>query len=235
MNSIDGIIISHVNHMARHSWAFDRALELFAGNRLLKGGVIIAIVWWVWFKKDEPRLKEREHIIVTFVGCIIGMLVSRFLSMMLPFRLRPIHDESSGFILPYGVSPTALDGWSSFPSDHAVLFFALSAGLLFISRKVGVIALAYTTLFIAFPRIYLGMHYPTDIIAGAVIGIIIALLMNRYLIKSARLTSIATWSHSHPSIFYPFFFLFSYQVADMFDNSRAILRAGLKLVQSVFT
>lgn len=110
MNSIDGIIISHVNHMARHSWAFDRALELFAGNRLLKGGVIIAIVWWVWFKKDEPRLKEREHIIVTFVGCIIGMLVSRFLSMMLPFRLRPIHDESSGFILPYGVSPTALDG-----------------------------------------------------------------------------------------------------------------------------
>ncbi|MBL8251280.1 MAG: phosphatase PAP2 family protein [Candidatus Competibacter sp.] len=207
-------------------------LELLAGNRLLKGGVILAIAWWLWFKDDERQPVHRQHIILTFVGCIIGMIAARVLSMGLPFRLRPIHDESSGFVLPYGVSPAVLDGWSSFPSDHAVLFFALSAGLLFISRKAGIIALLYTALVISFPRVYLGMHYPTDILAGAAIGILIALLANIYLMRVERLKAVANWSYSSPGVFYPFLFLFSYQVADMFDNSRALLRAGLKLVQA---
>ena len=234
MNVVDSTIIGYVNQLSRHSWVFDRSLELFASNRLLKGGVLIAVVWWLWFKKDELQSDNRLHIVVTFIGCVIGMLVARFLSLMLPFRLRPIHEEGLGFILPYGVSPAILDGWSSFPSDHAVLFFALSAGLLFVSRKAGIFAVCYTTLFISFPRIYLGMHYPTDVIIGAMIGVMIALVANSYLVKSVRLKSIANWSYSNPGLFYPFLFIFCYQVADMFDNSRALLRAGLKLFQAVF-
>lgn len=234
MNVIDSTIIGYVNHFSRHSWVFDRSLELFASNRLLKGGILIAIVWWLWFKKDELQPDNRQHIIVTFIGCVVGMVVARVLSLMLPFRLRPIHEEGSGFILPYGVSPAVLDGWSSFPSDHAVLFFALSAGLLFISRKAGMIALCYTAVCIAFPRIYLGMHYPTDVIVGAMIGVMIALLANGYLVKVTPLKKMTDWSYSSPNIFYPFLFLFSYQVADMFDNSRSLLRAGLKLFQAVF-
>jgi undecaprenyl-diphosphatase len=127
-----------------------------------------------------------------------------------------------------------LEGWSSFPSDHAVLFFALSTGLLFISRKVGTFALAYTGLFIAFPRIYLGLHYPTDIIAGAIIGVTIAILGNIYLIKSTRLKSIVRWADTEPDLFYPVFFLFTYQIADMFGSSRAIISAGFKVYQIIF-
>ena len=130
------------------------------------------------------------------------------------------------------MAPTTLDGWSSFPSDHAVLFFALSTGLCFISRKVGTFTLFYSALFICLPRIYLGLHYPTDIIAGAIIGMTVTLLANIFLIKSKRLQSIANWSYSKPNLFYPLFFLLTYQIADLFDNSRDIVSTGLILFRA---
>lgn len=230
MNIFDNAIISYVNQLSQHWWTLDRLLDLLAQNHLLKGGVVITIVWWLWFKKDEFQSDHRAHIIATFIGCVVGMALARFLALTLPFRLRPIHEPGLNFTPPHGVSPSLLDGWSSFPSDHAVLFFALSAGLLFISRKAGTFALCYTALFIAFPRIYLGLHYPTDVIVGAMIGITISLLSNIYLIKSTHLKSIANWSYSHPGFFYPLFFLFSYQIADMFESSRALISGVVKII-----
>lgn len=234
MNIFDSTIMTYVNQMSQHSKVFDRSLELISHNHLLKGGVIVTILWWLWFKKDEYQTDNRRHIIATIIVCFVGMVLARFLALTLPFRLRPIHEVGLNFVLPYGVSPGGLEGWSSFPSDHAVLFFTLSTGLLFISKKAGSFALSYTVLFIAFPRIYLGLHYPTDIIAGAIFGITIALLSNIHLIKSTRLKSIVNWSYSDPCLFYSLYFLLSYQIVDMFDSSRAIIRAGFKLFQYIF-
>jgi undecaprenyl-diphosphatase len=233
MNIFDSTIIHFVNKFSHHSVMVDGTISLICHNHLLKGGVILAIVWWLWFKKSEFQPKHHAHIIATFIGCIVGMALARFLALTLPFRLRPIHEEGLNFTLPYGLSPDTLDGWSSFPSDHAVLFFGLSAGLFFISRKAGAFAIIYTTLFIAFPRIYLGLHYPTDIIAGAVVGISIVVLSNILLVKSKSLESITNWSHSNPSFFYSLFFLFSFQIADMFDSSRALMGAGVKLFSNI--
>jgi undecaprenyl-diphosphatase len=151
----------------------------------------------------------------------------------LPFRLRPLHEESLHFLLPFGMTTTVLEGWSSFPSDHAVLFIALSTGLLFVSRWVGTFSLSYTVLFIGFPRVYLGLHYPTDIIAGAIIGMTIALLGNIYLVQSTLIQSITNWSYSKPNLFYPLFFLLTYQIAELFDHSRSLVSAVIKLIRNI--
>jgi undecaprenyl-diphosphatase len=234
MNSFDFEIIAYVNQFSQHSRMFDNLVRFLSDNHLLKGGVLTIIIWWAWFHIDERRSHDREHIISTLLSCFVAMQLARALALTLPFRIRPLHEEYLSFLLPYGMTPTALEGWSSFPSDHAVLFFTLSTGLVFISKKVGIFALFYTTLFIAFPRIYLGLHYLTDIIAGAIIGITIALLGNMYLCKVISLQKIVSWSHSKPSLFYPLFFLLTYQIADMFDGIRAISKAGFKLFQTVF-
>ena len=123
-----------------------------------------------------------------------------------------------------------LDTWSSFPSDHAVLFYALSTGLFFISKRVGIGAFVYTSIMIAMPRIYLGLHYPTDIVAGAAVGVAVAAVSILCLKGNRVLRAAANWSDQKPALFYPLFFLVTYQIADMFDSGKALLRAAKMLV-----
>ena len=224
MNPFDSTIIGFANHFSRLSGPFDRIVVLFSENQLLKGGVLVTIFWWGWFKSNKNQAQVRVHMISTLFSCFIAIITARALALLLPFRFRPLHEKGLNFLLPYGMVPTTLEHWSSFPSDHATLFYTLSTGMFFISKKIGTIAIAYTTLFIALPRIYLGLHYPTDIIAGALIGIMIAFLCNKTTFDENVSQPVLSWSSLKPEIFYPIFFIITFQIADTFDSSRAIVR-----------
>lgn len=233
MNLFDSTIISYVNGFSQRSWTIDNAIHFLSESPLLKGGVLVIIIWWAWFKYDKHLSNRREHITSTLVGCFIAIIAGRALALALPFRLRPLYNNDLHFLLPYEMNRNTLESWSSFPSDHMALFFALSAGLLFISRRAGVFALVYTLLFIGFPRIYLGLHYPTDIIAGAIIGMTIGWLANKSIIIGNISQSVLSWERSRPSIFYPVFFLVTYQIADMFVSSRALALEIIQLLKSL--
>jgi undecaprenyl-diphosphatase len=69
------------------------------------------------------------------------------------------------------IKDALLTSWSSFPSDHAMLWMAVATGIFLVWRGIGVLAILYTVLFICVPRAYLGFHYPTDLLVGAAVGI----------------------------------------------------------------
>jgi undecaprenyl-diphosphatase len=81
--------------------------------------------------------------------------------------------------IPYGIKTATWEGWNSFPSDHTVLFFALATGIFFASRRAGVFMFIYVSAFIFLPRLYLGIHYPTDVLSGALVGISAGWVANR--------------------------------------------------------
>lgn len=201
----------------------DLAFVQLANNNLIKGGVVVTTFWWLWFRGKKSHLLECKYVISTLVSCIISIAIARALALLLPFRTRPLHEESLDFILPHGVYQNSLQDWSAFPSDHAALFFALSTGMLFISRKVGILALLYTLVFIAFPRVFLGLHYPTDIIFGAIIGISVVYIGNTFLVNTSTMQAILDWSDSQPAYFYPLFFIVSHELVNLFQGSRSIL------------
>jgi undecaprenyl-diphosphatase len=79
---------------------------------------------------------------------------------------------------PYATHPGALLLVSrttdySFPSDHAVMAGAAAVGLLIASRRIGWWAVG-AALLMAFARVYVGAHYPQDVLAGLALGGLVA-------------------------------------------------------------
>lgn len=222
MNSFDSIIIDFLNSFSNWSIIFDTTIVNLMHLDLLKGGVLIGIMWALWFRTDNGTINGsvRERLISTMCGSLMALFTARVLAITLPFRYRPLHDPEIDFVLPLNMSEKALDGWSSFPSDHAVLFFALAFSFWHISRRIGFLSIFYVTLVIMFPRIYTGLHYPTDILAGAALGFGFAWLFNLSIIRHNISKPFIFILDRNPSVFYFCFFIVSYQLATLFNDIR---------------
>jgi len=85
----------------------------------------------------------------------------------------------------------------SFPSDHAVMAGAATAGLLLFSRRLGLVAGA-AALLLAFARIYVGAHYPWDVAAGLILGAASTAL--GWLLLSRPLTTATGWLRRQPAL-----------------------------------
>jgi undecaprenyl-diphosphatase len=224
MPSIDISILAFLNTFAHRSGAVDHFIGLIAHTPLFKGGMAMALLWWGWFRGEGDHLQRRQSILATLLGCMAALAVARALALAVPFRLRPVHTSVLAFQLPYGASPETLIGWSSFPSDHAALFAGLATGMLWLSRGIGGVGLGYVLIVICLPRLYLGIHYPTDILSGVLIGMAVVALAQRARIKLVITRPWLTWMRKSPGLFYACFFLFTYEMAVVFDDVREIGR-----------
>jgi undecaprenyl-diphosphatase len=65
---------------------------------------------------------------------------------------------------------------ASFPSDHAAAGFAIATVLLLAHRRIGALALAFAAL-MSFARVFIGAHWPGDVLAGAAVGVLAGCLV----------------------------------------------------------
>lgn len=228
MNGIDYSLLSFVNHYSHVSWLFDKTMLFFSNNHLVKAGLLMFALWYFWFLPDADQENTRRKLTATVIAGFTGLFLARALAALLPFRMRPIHEQSVHFLMPFGMDEQSLHGWSSFPSDHAVLFFSLSAGIYFIAKGWGIVLLLYTALFVAFPRLYLGLHYPSDLVFGMVLGVLNTWLMCRYFAHGKIVGAVVSFAQTKPQYFYPLFALLCFQITEMFDSVRMLVGAFFK-------
>jgi undecaprenyl-diphosphatase len=89
----------------------------------------------------------------------------------------------------------------SFPSDHAVMAGAATAGLLLVSWRLGALAGALAAL-LAFSRVYVGAHYPWDVVVGLVLGA--AVTTSGWLLLRRPLTVVSHWLRRRPLVHHVF-------------------------------
>jgi membrane-associated phospholipid phosphatase len=222
MIRVDAPIVVFLNGFASRSCVFDGAVLYVATTAMLKGVVLLAFVWGALNARAVPK-ERRDALLAVLVFSVPALFVSRALAAALPFRSRPLYDSSLNFQPACGLVVGEMQAWSSFPSDHAVLYAMLATGVWFASRRLGAAAMAYVVVFVLFPRLYLGLHWPTDVLAGAALGVAFAQLAARPWLR----TWVARWCDAlreriPPGIFHACLFVCSYLLATHFDELREL-------------
>ena len=115
------------------------------------------------------RPEIRRAAVAAVFSAVLGLLAAHFLAGAVD-RARPFvaHPAVHLFV------SHAKDG--GFPSDHATGAFAIGFALLLRNRLIGGIAVALA-LVLAVGRVAIGVHYPGDVFAGAVLGLVAALIL----------------------------------------------------------
>ena len=163
--NIDFEVVKFLNHLGS-PW-IDPATKLISSNLLLVVLWIAVTAGFLVYDKKNGR-KIAAAAIVAF---ILHFLISEgFFKYLLPefglFRVRP-YLAYPGDIIPLG----ALNTDSSFPSSHMSSTLAILTVYVYYSRKFWPLALAFAV-FMAFARIHNGMHYPSDVLDGAILGVL---------------------------------------------------------------
>lgn len=119
-----------------------------------------------WFsRKTENRRMVIQSVIAFALAEILGKAVGQFYSHHQPFAELPHVNK----LVEHAVD-------NSFPSDHSILFFSICFSFWFVRKKDRWLWLALP-LCVGISRIWVGVHYPFDVAAGALLGIISALLV----------------------------------------------------------
>jgi membrane-associated phospholipid phosphatase len=217
------------------------AVNAFSGNRfldslaqveeatnLLKGGLFMAVYYWLWFEmRGRQQQAHRKILIAMLMASFAGLCIARTLAHIVPFRVRPLFADPLYHVPSITVSAN-YELWNSFPSDTAALFFALAVGVFVLWRAAGILLLVYTSLWICLPRLFLGLHYPTDLIGGSLVGAAGVGLFWR--LEKTRL--FARWiggpllrlERNYPPIFYACAFPLLYEMAFLFGDVRYATR-----------
>ena len=124
--------------------------------------------------------KTRKTGLSMGISLLIGLLVCNVTLKPLVGRIRPYDYQLQHFQKEIILLVEGLHDYS-FPSGHTIASFEAATALLIGNKKLGIPALILAVL-IAFSRLYLYVHYPTDVLASIVLGIGIAFL-GTFLVK----------------------------------------------------
>ena len=129
----------------------------------------VAIVTLLLLVPGTRRQLARRAGVAAAASAAFAVLVSHLLSAAID-RPRPFvaHASTIHAFIAHAADP-------SFPSDHATAAFAIATAVALRARAAGALLLVLAAV-LAAGRVFLGLHYPSDVLAGAAIGAAIALL-----------------------------------------------------------
>jgi undecaprenyl-diphosphatase len=180
------IVIAHVNHCVEemgYLLALDRAVFLWINNQwanplldiffpiitwLGNGWIVIAMVG-IFFALQKPAYL-RQHLPWLGVALLVGGLCVYGIKKMVPrprplTDLAPLIDAGKVYIHVLGEQLR----YRSFPSGHAQTAFTVGTYLSFLLPRWTPLFLSLAAA-VGFSRIYMGVHFPIDVIAGSLVG-----------------------------------------------------------------
>lgn len=146
----------------------DKIVQVVISDYLIPVSFSVALVglWFGW-RNNEMRDRHQHAVMIAIASTGLTNVAVAIINQHW-FRLRPFASYQLELLF---YAPTD----SSFPSNPAAITFAIATGVWFANRKIAILMYALSVVF-GISRIYAGVFYPLDVIAGCLLGICVSIL-----------------------------------------------------------
>lgn len=127
--------------------------------------VAVAAQWWA----GSERANTRHVLVAAGLTFLIGLGINQII-LLLEHRIRPYDAGITRLLIERSSDP-------SFPSDHATATFAIAAAFLIHNLPRRGVFFLLAAILVSLSRVYIGTHYVSDILGGALTGILAAVLV----------------------------------------------------------
>ena len=173
--SLDRNLFLLINGFVGKVPAFDNLIKLVV-NEYFVPVTLALMLLYLWFVRSADfvpgrhREKNQEALpIAIFSTGLIALLIA--ITNQLIARDRPFDQLPTNLLFYKPTDP-------SFPSNAVAVGFALAVAIFLANRKLGILAVLLAS-FYAFSRVYAGVHFPSDVVAGAILGVLTTLIAVR--------------------------------------------------------
>lgn len=177
LSRIDLQLFTWINNMAGHSGLLDGFMRFLASDAEYLFYLAVVVYWFT--RTDANRRMIVEALGAACLSLGIGGVIGDFFYRSRPFVAHHVHQ-----LIPHAIN-------ASFPSDHATAAFTIATAIFFYRRKEGFVWYVIAAL-VSLSRVFVGVHYPMDVLAGALNGIICANVLHMLLSRWAPLGRLYT-------------------------------------------
>jgi undecaprenyl-diphosphatase len=171
-SGIDGSLFTAVTAFARHTKWLNTPLDLWTNAGL---GVFAVLMLWGWWNARRRDTDVMTLALAAPVAVGFAFAVTEVIKKLVA-EVRPCYSLPHAYFVD---TCPARDDYA-FPSGHSTTAFATVGALWLLDRRLAAIASVFA-LFEGFTRVYLGDHYPHDVLGAAIIAMPVAYLVSRVL------------------------------------------------------
>ncbi|MFF7928954.1 phosphatase PAP2 family protein [Streptomyces mirabilis] len=175
-SSVDGSLFTTVTDFARDTPWLNTPIELWTNAGLGVFAVLMLMGWWNARRRDARSMA----LALAAPAAVVAAFAVAEVAKKLVAEVRPCYSLPHAYLVD--ACPARTD--YAFPSGHSTTAFAAVAALWLLDRRLSAIAAVFAVLE-GFTRVYVGAHYPHDVLGAALLALPVAYLASRLMSRLA--------------------------------------------------